>query len=83
MSLFKDYSVEKFKSNKPPADNSFQTAQEIKQLAKTPINKKFITEKDDVAGSFKKTAEKAGVEFPKDLVKKLVNDETKNTFQKT
>ena len=74
MSLFNDYSIEKYKSNKPPADNSFQTAQEIKQLAKTPINKKFITEKDDVAGSFKKTAEKAGVEFPKDLVKKLVND---------
>ena len=76
MSLFKDYSVKKFKSQKPPADNSFQTVQEIKQLAKTPMNEKFIKEKDDINSSFKKIANKAGVEYPSGLVKKLINQST-------
>ena len=76
MSLFKDYSVKKFKSQKPPADSSFQTAQEIKQLAKTPMNEKFVKEKDDIDASFKKTAKKAGVEYPSALVKKLINQST-------
>ena len=76
MSLFKDYSVKKFKSQKPPADSSFQTAQEIKQLAKTPMNEKFVKEKDDINASFKKTAKKAGVEYPSALVKKLINQST-------
>ena len=76
MSLFKDYSVKKFKSQKPPADSSFQTAQGIKQLAKTPMNEKFVKEKDDIDASFKKTAKKAGVEYPSALVKKLINQST-------
>ena len=76
MSLFKDYSVKKFKSQKPPADSSFQTAQEIKQLAKTPMNEKFVKEKDDIDASFKKTANKVGVEYPSALVKKLINQST-------
>jgi len=62
--------------NKPPSDNSFDTDQELKQLSKIPMNKKFVTEKDDVEATFKKTSKAAGVEYPEGLVKKLMNDST-------
>ena len=75
-SLFKDFDTEPFKKRKPPSDNSFDTDQELKQLAKTPINKKFIEDKDDVEATFKKTAKDAGVEYPSALVKKLMDDST-------
>ena len=74
--LFKDFDTEPFKKRKPPSDNSFDTDQELKQLAKTPINKKFIEDKDDVEATFKKTANEAGVEYPSALVKKLMHDST-------
>ena len=74
--LFKDFDTEPFKKRKPPSDNSFDTDQELKQLAKTPINKKFIEDKDDVEATFKKTAKDAGVEYPSALVKKLMEDST-------
>ena len=74
--LFKDFDTKPFMKRKPPSDNSFDTDQELKQLAKTPINKKFITDKDDVESTFKKTAKDAGVEYPSKLVKKLMEDST-------
>ena len=75
-SLFKDFDTKPFNKRKPPGDNSFDTDQELKQLAKTPINKKFIEDKDDVEATFKKTAKDAGVEYPSALVKKLMDDST-------
>ena len=74
--LFKDFDTKPFMKRKPPSDNSFDTDQELKQLAKTPINKKFITDKDDVESTFKKTAKDTGVEYPSKLVKKLMKDST-------
>ena len=74
--LFKDFDTEPFMKRKPPSDNSFDTDQELKQLAKIPINKKFIEEKDDVEATFKKAAQSAGVEYPSGLVKKLMDDST-------
>ena len=74
--LFKDFDTKPFKKRKPPSDNSFDTDQELKQLAKTPINKKFIEDKDDVEATFKKTAKDAGIEYPSALVKKLMDDST-------
>jgi hypothetical protein len=75
-SLFKDFKTKPFMKRKPPSDNSFDTDQELKQLAKIPINKKFINDKDDVEATFKKTAKQAGVEYPSALVKKLMDDST-------
>ena len=75
-SLFKDFDTKPFNKRKPPGDNSFDTDQELKQLAKTPINKKFIEDKDDVEATFKKTAKDAGVKYPSALVKKLMDDST-------
>ena len=67
--FLKGYSVSKFKKRKPYSNSSFDTAQEIKQLAKIPMNKKFVVEKDDIDASFKKTANKVGVEYPSALLK--------------
>ena len=55
-SLFKDFDTKRFMKSKPPSDNSFDTDQEIKQLSKIPINKKFVTEKDDIEATFKKAS---------------------------
>ncbi len=52
--LFKDLDIKGFMKKKPPRDDSFDTNQEIKQLSKTPMNKKFVTEKDDIEATFKK-----------------------------
>ena len=89
MSKFlKGYSVDKFKSKKPPSNNSFDTAQEIKQLAKIPMNKKFVVEKDDVFSTFKKVSKSKDVEYPGEDVKKLIDEsepfimELKNHFDR-
>tara|TARA_R100000908_G_scaffold63524_2_gene44802 strand:- start:419 stop:1003 length:585 start_codon:yes stop_codon:yes gene_type:complete len=75
MSKFlKGYSVDKFKSKKPSSNSSFDTAQEIKQLAKIPMNKKFVVEKDNVPKVFKTAAESAGVEYPGKDVKQLIKE---------
>jgi len=74
--LFKDLDIKGFMKNKPPRDDSFDTNQEIKQLSKAPMNKKFVTEKDDIEATFKKTAKSAGVDYPSGLVKKLMDDST-------
>ena len=75
-SLFKNLDLKGFMKKKPPRDDSFDTNQEIKQLSKTPMNKKFVTEKDDIEATFKKTAKSAGVEYPSGLVEKLMEDST-------
>ena len=72
--LFKDFDAKPFMKRKPPSDNSFDTDQELKQLSKIPINKKFVEEKDDIEATFKKASDAAGVEYPSALVKKLIND---------
>tara|TARA_Y100000361_G_scaffold131879_1_gene128883 strand:+ start:332 stop:898 length:567 start_codon:yes stop_codon:yes gene_type:complete len=89
MSKFlKGYSVSKFKKRKPYSNNSFDTVQEIKQLAKIPMNKKFVVEKDDMPSSFKKTAKSVGVDYPSKDIKNLLKEsdpfimELKNHFNR-
>ena len=52
--MFKDFNISKFKKNKPPSDNSITTKNEIKELKKIPIRKKFVEEMDDGEENFKK-----------------------------
>ena len=79
--LFKDFNTKPLMKRKPPSNNSFDTNQEIKQLTKIPINKKFVTEKDDIQGTFKKVAKSAGVEYPKELVSQLIKDSSKTILK--
>ena len=74
--IFKNFNTKPFMKRKPPSNNSFDTDQELKQLSKIPMNKRFVTEKDDVEATFKKAAKSAGVEYPSALVKKLMDDST-------
>ena len=45
--MLKDFDISSFKKMKPPGDNSITTKNEIKELQKIPIRKKFIKEMDD------------------------------------
>tara|TARA_R110002072_G_scaffold258549_1_gene417246 strand:+ start:295 stop:822 length:528 start_codon:yes stop_codon:yes gene_type:complete len=47
MEMLKDFDISSFKKMKPPGDNSITTKNEIKELQKIPIRKKFIKEMDD------------------------------------
>lgn len=71
--MFEGFDIEKFKDQKPPSDNSFTTSQEIKDIAKIAVNKRFVREKDDIEKSFKDLAERKGIDLEKGLIKKLLN----------
>ena len=75
--MFKDFDISKFKKQKPPSDGSFTTAQEIKTIAKIPVNKKFVMEKDDIEKSFNDVADSNNVKLDKNIVKNLMNSSTK------
>tara|TARA_R100000773_G_scaffold41409_1_gene37921 strand:- start:207 stop:746 length:540 start_codon:yes stop_codon:yes gene_type:complete len=75
--MFKDFDISKFKKQKPPSDGSFTTAQEIKAIAKIPVNKKFVMEKDDIKKSFSDVADRNEIKLDKDIVKDLMNSSVK------
>jgi hypothetical protein len=54
MEMLKDFNISSFKKFKPPSDNSITTLNEIKNLKKIPIRKKFVQEMDDVDANFRK-----------------------------
>ena len=60
--MFKDFNISSFKKMKPPSDNSFDTMQEVKEIKKIPLNKKFVKDNDHIDAAFKKTAKREGVE---------------------
>mgnify|MGYP003128637088 CR=1 FL=1 len=54
MELLKDFPIDKYLSKKPPSQNGNTTKNEVAELTKIPMRKKFIEEKDDIHASFKK-----------------------------
>ena len=73
--MLKDFDISKFKKQKPPSDNSFDTDQEIKALKKIQLRKEFVKKYDDIEAAFKKTAEEQGVEdYDKSITKKLIKE---------
>jgi len=71
--MFKDFDISSFKKMKPPSDNSFDTMQEVKELEKTPLNKKFVKENDDIEAAFKKTAKQKNIkDYDKSIAAKLI-----------
>tara|TARA_R100001510_G_C7626118_1_gene185952 strand:+ start:445 stop:1005 length:561 start_codon:yes stop_codon:yes gene_type:complete len=74
-SLLKDFNIEKYKSYHPPGNNTFDTMQELKSLARIPLNKDYAKRYDDVVSAFKETAERNGLkEKITSIVQKLIND---------
>ena len=73
--MFKDFNIKPFKKKKPPSDNSFDTAQEIKALKKIPLRKEFIKKYDNIEAAFKKTAEEQGIkDYDKKIAAKLIKE---------
>ena len=73
--MLKDFDISKFKKQKPPSDNSFDTDQEIKALKKIPLRKEFVKKYDDIESAFKKTAEEQGVkDYDKKIAAKLIKE---------
>ena len=73
--MFKDFDISSFKKMKPPSDNSFDTAQEIKALKKIPLRKEFVKKYDNIEAAFKKTAEEQGIkDYDKSIAKKLIKE---------
>ena len=58
---------------KPPGNNTFDTMQEIKELAKIPMNKKFVKDKDNQQKTFEDVAKANNIEMPKALVDGLID----------
>ena len=73
--MFKDFDISSFKKMKPPSDNSFDTAQEIKALKKIPLRKEFVKKYDNIEAAFKMTAEEQGIkDYDKSIAKKLIKE---------
>tara|TARA_R100000935_G_C2824853_1_gene161736 strand:- start:33 stop:548 length:516 start_codon:yes stop_codon:yes gene_type:complete len=52
--MLDDFNIDKFKSKKPPKDNSLKTLSEIKKLQKKTIDKDFVEENDNIKDRFYK-----------------------------
>ena len=73
--MLKDFNISSFKKQKPPSDNSFDTAQEIKALKKIPLRKDYGKKYDDIESAFKKKDEEQGIkDDDKSIAKKLINE---------
>ena len=87
--MFKKFNISSFKKMNPPGDNTFDTSQEVKALAKIPLKKDFVKKFDNIEVAFKKTAEEKGVEnYDKKIAAKLIKEsapiilELKNHFKR-
>ena len=58
---------------KPPAENTYDAMQEVKELKKIPLNKKFVKDYDDIEGAFAKTAKEEGIEYDAKIAGNLIN----------
>ncbi len=73
--MLKDFDISSFKKLKPPSDSSFDTAQEIKELKKIPLNKSFVKKFDNIETAFAKTAKDNNIEnYDKSIAAKLIKD---------
>ena len=71
--MFKDFDISSLKKMKPAGDNTFDTMQEIKSLAKIKIDKSFVKKFDDQEAAFKQTAEREGIkDYDKSIAAKLI-----------
>ncbi len=71
--MFEKFDTSKYYKKTPPADDSFRTMQEIKELLRIPINKKFIKDKDNSLKTFKLTADKVNIDIPVALIDRLID----------
>jgi len=73
--VLKDFDTSSFKKLKPPSNSSFDTAQELKELKKIPLNKSFVKKFDNIESAFAKTAKDNNIkDYDKKVAAKLIKD---------
>jgi len=72
--LFKDLDLSGFKKESPPADDSDETKKEMEYLSSIDLDKRFVQEKDDIAGNFFDFLDSKNVKYDKDLIEKIKKD---------
>lgn len=72
--LFKDLDLGGFKKETPPADDSDETKKEMEYLSSIDLDKRFVQEKDDIAGNFFDFLDSKNVKYDKDLIEKIKKD---------
>jgi hypothetical protein len=70
--LFKDFNFSKYFTKNPPKNTSLQTYQELLYLKDLPEDDDFVEKHDDIEGVFEEICKDNNVEFPRDLVKELI-----------
>jgi hypothetical protein len=70
--VFAEFDYSNFMHMSRPANESLQTYYELKTLKALPIDEDFVKEKDEVEKCFENICIKNGIEYPKELVTKLV-----------
>ena len=69
------FDATEFKKMKPPKNNSFDTAQEIKELQRIIIDKNFAVNHDDMVKAFSKVAKKRNVkDFDEGIAQELIDN---------
>jgi len=73
-SMLKDFEWKLFAGQPPHQNDSTKTKMELHQLAKLPMDKPFVEEMDDVVSVFSEYCNINGLDFPKQLIKTLLDD---------
>ena len=60
--MISKFDISTFKKMKPPGNNTFDAMQELKKLAKRPLNKKFVKDNDNIEAVFKRVAKENNIE---------------------
>ena len=88
MNLFKDFDTTQLTLRRPPANDSLQTFKELQELGTLNIDPNFVSDKDDIVGSFENINKTNGLPFPKNEINKIQDDsssvikELKNYFNR-
>ena len=73
--MLKDFDTSSFKKLTPPSDSSFDTAQELKELKKIPLNKSFVKKFDNIESAFAKTAKDNNIQdYDKKVAANLIKE---------
>lgn len=70
--LFKSFNYSKYKVKNPPKNNSMVVYNELQFLKDLPEDNSYVEEHDDIEKVFEQVCKENNVEYPKELVKKLL-----------
>ena len=72
--MFKKFKLSPFKKLPPPEDDSEETKKELEYLDNIDMDKRFVQERDDIAGNFFKFLDDENIKYDKELIKKIKSD---------